>query len=221
MIKYFKIAMIAISLFGATCLSAAEKKSIVEYFRLLPESAFDDTTEGLSSKEKVALLQNGESSTWKLQKLSESKALVTCKIPSSQVAISVKPLDGDVLEVLTQNQQVIKYAYWKLADDGKSLRSFYPDAITKAANETPDGSGGITLSTIPEDLKVHVRTLEQCLHWHGEEPYDAARAREIKKNIATLHCDSLPRAETALREKYKTNAKILGVLDRAKGNAGK
>lgn len=197
---------------------AQPPKTATDYFKRLPVSAFDDTTEGMTEADKADLILKGDSSSWTLKKVSDRKIVMTCKTPTSEVTLTVKRLDGEVLETLSKNQQAIKYGYWKLSEDGLSLQSHFPSALIHAANETSDGSEGVALTVISKELKKHIQTLEMCAHWSGEPNEEPARAQEILKNIKALGCEQLPENEKLLRVKLKGDPKSIGVLDRAKSS---
>lgn len=53
---------------------------------------------------------------------------------------------------------------------------------------------------------------ESCSHWLGEDPYDAERAAEIKKNVSES-CDGLPKRLVKLKARYARNRKITALLN--------
>lgn len=57
--------------------------------------------------------------------------------------------------------------------------------------------------------------IAMCTHFAGEEPYDAARRREIATAMKKYRCVSLDKDEAALRKRYKDNAAVLDVLQKA------
>lgn len=67
----------------------------------------------------------------------------------------------------------------------------------------------------PAEVKVIVSRMYGCIHWSGEEPYDADRAREIGAAMAELRCDSYLDDYSALGQKYKDDAAVSRVLTKA------
>jgi hypothetical protein len=64
----------------------------------------------------------------------------------------------------------------------------------------------------PQDISIFSNKVEMCLHFSGEEPYDQARAREIKKNVKR-YCHGLKLENAQLRRKYAKDPKTLSSLD--------
>lgn len=54
-----------------------------------------------------------------------------------------------------------------------------------------------------------------CSHFSGEEPYDAARQKEIAAAMRKYKCESLDKEEAALKKRYKDNPAVLDVLQKA------
>jgi hypothetical protein len=77
-----------------------------------------------------------------------------------------------------------------------------------------DGHAKLT-QDLPRDAAAVVKRRVYCNHWSGEAPYDAARAREITRNVLKLRCSTLERDETRLRGRYAGNARVLSALDDA------
>ena len=85
------------------------------------------------------------------------------------------------------------------------------------ANEIADIPAVKSLAKdMPEDVASFIYRTVECTHWSGEEPYDKARAEDIKQALEKAGCNFLPKDEEALREKYKGQKKILGALKKAK-----
>lgn len=68
----------------------------------------------------------------------------------------------------------------------------------------------------PADAVDFMRRYPMCVHFGGEEPYDADRRREIDTAVRELRCDRLDRDEARLRRRYARSPAILGAIDRAK-----
>ena len=64
----------------------------------------------------------------------------------------------------------------------------------------------------PKTVRDFVARRLQCNHWGGEEPYDAARRREISRAVKTLRCNSLDRDEARLLRRYPDNAELPALL---------
>ncbi|WP_442679976.1 hypothetical protein ACSBM8_01860 [Sphingomonas sp. ASY06-1R] len=65
----------------------------------------------------------------------------------------------------------------------------------------------------PADVKAFLERREQCAHWAGEEPYDAARGREIATAIRRLRCDRIDADAARLRQRYQHTPDITKLLD--------
>jgi hypothetical protein len=55
---------------------------------------------------------------------------------------------------------------------------------------------------MPQDVRAFVARQDVCTHFAGEEPYDAARRRELEKAIAE-YCDGNEATWAALRARYR------------------
>lgn len=86
-----------------------------------------------------------------------------------------------------------------------------------AAEQTKPRAAGPAL---PADVQSVVTRLEGCRHWSGEEPYDAARHREIAVAVKKLSCATLDADEARLRRRHGPNPAVLKALDEARGTDG-
>ena len=68
----------------------------------------------------------------------------------------------------------------------------------------------------PKDVARFISRVFLCGHWGGEEPYNKARAEQIRKAVKQLKCDQLERDEARLRHKYRNNPSVLKALDASK-----
>lgn len=66
--------------------------------------------------------------------------------------------------------------------------------------------------SLPPDLKHYGEKAELCIHFSGEEPYDAARRKEIEAGVKK-NCTGLKETERSLRTKYKNDPKATAYLD--------
>lgn len=69
---------------------------------------------------------------------------------------------------------------------------------------------------LPPDVAVLVERIIDCTHFAGEEPYDAARRREIATVMKKLKCNRLEKDELAIERRYSARPDILNVLKKAK-----
>lgn len=65
---------------------------------------------------------------------------------------------------------------------------------------------------IPAEVAAHIDRAEGCLHWAGEEPYDAARRKQIESALARLRCSTLERDGAALKQRYRQDGHIVKAL---------
>ncbi|WP_420138007.1 hypothetical protein [Sphingomonas sp.] len=65
----------------------------------------------------------------------------------------------------------------------------------------------------PADVKALLARREQCQHWAGEDPYDAARGREIEAAIRRLRCDRIDRDAAQLRKLHRNKPAVVKLLD--------
>lgn len=86
------------------------------------------------------------------------------------------------------------------------------------AAETPGSPGA--KANIPADAAAYVQRRIACDHWAGEDPYDAARARQIAAAAKSLRCDAIDADETRLRRKYGRDPDVLKALDAAANPEG-
>ncbi|WP_156414281.1 hypothetical protein [Bordetella sp. N] len=66
---------------------------------------------------------------------------------------------------------------------------------------------------LPDDVQAFLHQQEECEHWAGEEPYDDARAKEIAKAMADLHCDDARKQEQELRRRYPNDQAVVDALN--------
>lgn len=67
----------------------------------------------------------------------------------------------------------------------------------------------------PKDVAAVAERIAMCTHFAGEEPYDAARRKEIAVAMKKYRCGSLDKDEVALKKRYKNDSAVLGVLQKA------
>ncbi|MEB1527884.1 hypothetical protein [Xanthomonas sp. WHRI 7945] len=72
---------------------------------------------------------------------------------------------------------------------------------------------------MPQDVRAFVARQDVCNHFAGEEPYDAARRRELERAIAK-YCDGNEAAWTKLRAQYRQDPARTAWLNRYGEDAG-
>jgi hypothetical protein len=68
-----------------------------------------------------------------------------------------------------------------------------------------------TEPALPRDVQAFVDRYDECEHWLGEEPYDAARRREINRAIKKV-CTGIDALPAKLRAAHPTNTAVDRVL---------
>jgi hypothetical protein len=86
----------------------------------------------------------------------------------------------------------------------------FPFAIALAACALPAPTSARTL---PADVAAFVQRRDACDHFRGEEPYDAARAAELRTKLAQT-CKGTDKQLAALRRKYAANRRVMSRLSR-------
>jgi hypothetical protein len=76
------------------------------------------------------------------------------------------------------------------------------------------------LAEQPRAIRHFVARRMECDHWAGEEPYDAARRREIERAIRALRCGQIETDEVALRHRFARYPEIIVILDETRDAAG-
>ena len=64
-----------------------------------------------------------------------------------------------------------------------------------------------TSPALPPDVAKWVERYDECEHWLGEEPYDAARRREIDRAIRSV-CRGLDEQRAVLIAKYPMSTAV-------------
>lgn len=68
-----------------------------------------------------------------------------------------------------------------------------------------------TEPALPPDVQAFVDRYDECEHWLGEEPYDAARKREINRAIKKV-CTRIDEWPAKLRAAHPANTAVDRVL---------
>jgi len=72
----------------------------------------------------------------------------------------------------------------------------------------------------PRQVRIFIERRAECVHWMGEEPYDAARRRAIDRALRRLRCGTLDRTEASLRRRYAGNPDVLAILEETRDLLG-
>jgi hypothetical protein len=81
-----------------------------------------------------------------------------------------------------------------------------------AASAAPEDDLAVMTKALPSDVRAFIDRKGACHHWADEEPYNAARAREIGRAITQLKCDTLDAEETALKRRHAKDARAAKVF---------
>ena len=71
---------------------------------------------------------------------------------------------------------------------------------------------GDTHPGLPLDVQRLAVRRDGCMHWGGEEGYDAARRRQIARETTRLGCDALDADTARLRRRHAGDPASLAVL---------
>lgn len=69
---------------------------------------------------------------------------------------------------------------------------------------------------MPAPVAALIDRMVQCQHWGGEEPYDAARRREIAHAVRQLRCDSLQQDERRLLKVHANRPEVRQRIEAAR-----
>lgn len=78
-------------------------------------------------------------------------------------------------------------------------------------NRSSDAPADAAVYTLPVDVTTLIARWEECWHWSGEEPYDAARKQQIADGVAHS-CPGNTEERERLRARYRDRADILDAL---------
>lgn len=81
-----------------------------------------------------------------------------------------------------------------------------------AVSAAPEDDLSAMTKMLPHDVRAFIDRKSECNHWAGEEPYDAARAKQIERAVARLKCETLDKDEAMLKRRYSRNAPVRKVL---------
>lgn len=96
----------------------------------------------------------------------------------------------------------------------RSLLSLYFVLLASICHAETDPLTDLTRGQ-PKDVAAIAERIAMCRHFAGEEPYDAARRKEIASAMKKYRCDKLDTDEAVLRKRYKDNHAAIAVLQKA------
>jgi len=87
------------------------------------------------------------------------------------------------------------------------------DAAAPAAAEAAPARGAeaVPAGGLPADVAALQAQFETCVHFAGEEPYDADRRQQIEAGIAE-NCKPVKAAIPTIEAKYKDNPGVMAVV---------
>jgi hypothetical protein len=84
-----------------------------------------------------------------------------------------------------------------------------------SAVAAPEDDLAAMAKSLPRDVRAFIERKSECNHWAGEDPYDAARGKEIERAVARLKCEALDRDEANLKRRYAKDAAVHKALAQA------
>lgn len=99
--------------------------------------------------------------------------------------------------------------------DGRviAINNFLPDPDAPPRHPAEDEA---LHAGVPADVAAFIGRARACLHWGGEEPYDAQRASQIRAEVERLGCGRLDVDEQALRRTHLDDPQALRALRKAR-----
>lgn len=99
--------------------------------------------------------------------------------------------------------------------DGRviAINNFIPDPDAPPRHPAEDEA---LRDGLPADVAAFIGRARACLHWGGEEPYDAERASQIRAEVERLGCARLDGDERALRRSHLDDPQALRALRKAR-----
>lgn len=71
--------------------------------------------------------------------------------------------------------------------------------------------GGPSTAAFPADVRAFIDQRDLCMHFSGEEPYDAARRAEIAAAVKR-YCTGTDAALADLRQRYRDDKAVIAAL---------
>ncbi|MFM7785726.1 MAG: hypothetical protein ACKPE6_13975 [Gammaproteobacteria bacterium] len=99
--------------------------------------------------------------------------------------------------------------------DGRviAINNFLPDPDAPPRHPAEDEA---LRDGLPADVAAYIGRARACLHWGGEEPYDAERASQIRMEVERLGCARLDADEKTLRRRHLDDPQALRALRKAR-----
>jgi hypothetical protein len=99
--------------------------------------------------------------------------------------------------------------------DGRviAINNFFPDPDAPPRHPAEDEA---LRAGLPDDVAAYIGRARACLHWGGEEPYDAERASQIRMEVERLGCTRLEADEKILRRLHLDDPQALRALRNAR-----
>ena len=94
-----------------------------------------------------------------------------------------------------------------------SLSGLCVVALSAAPVMAENGTLAERVAQQPRPVRVFVERRLECNHWGGEEPYDAARRREIHRAVRALRCNSLEKDEQQLLRRYPAKGELPSLFE--------
>jgi hypothetical protein len=83
------------------------------------------------------------------------------------------------------------------------------------ASASPADDLDAMAKTLPHDVRAFIERKSECNHWGGEDPYDAARGKQIERAVTRLKCEALDGDEAVLKRRHAKNAAVGKALAQA------
>jgi hypothetical protein len=104
---------------------------------------------------------------------------------------------------------VVTSVVWLLTTGSAQAATDCDDLNARAVNALFAGLP----TRLPENVSTFICRRALCNHWADEEPYDAARARQIASAAKRLKCETLVLDEKDLRRHYGLQPDVLEALE--------
>ena len=86
-------------------------------------------------------------------------------------------------------------------------------AQASSVQQAPDqGALVARQAALPSPVKALLARSDECLHWSGEDAYDAERGAQIEKAVTRLRCDTVAADAARLEQRYRKNPAAVKAL---------
>ena len=72
------------------------------------------------------------------------------------------------------------------------------------------------VASLPAPVRAFIVRRAGCNHWGGEDAYEAARGRDIRRALRELRCDTIDRDERVVRARFAHEHAILRAISGAR-----